>query len=123
MGNPSWIEIYGYFISSERITLKKCAIEFSIPYDSLRQKAASEKWYEKKKQLYIDALSSIEAGTIEEIQRRTEEQVKQAQLLQQKGLTAILELSARPKTFEEARKAIETGIKLERAALGLDMNL
>lgn len=119
MGNPSWIEIYGYFISSEKITLKTCALEYSVPYDSLRQKAASEKWYQKKKQLYLNALNSIESRTLEEIKIRTEEQIRQAQLLQQKGLTAILEQGALPKTFEEARKAIEAGIQLERISLGM----
>lgn len=119
MGNPSWIEIYGYFISFEKTSLRDCATEFAISYDSLRQKAASEKWYEKKKKLYLNALNEIEGRIAEEIKIRTEEQIKQAQLLQQKGLTAILELGVRPKTFEEARKAIEVGIELERVALGM----
>ncbi len=120
INHSDWTAIYAYFISSEKITLKDCADKFGSSYDSLRQKSSIDGWKYKKQKVYSSAIRMIETRTIEEIKKRNEEQIKQAQLLQNTGVDLIVTKGFRPNTFDEARKAIEVGQQLERIALGMN---
>lgn len=115
-----WQAVYSYYISNEKINYPDCATKFNISIDSVKKKGAEENWTRKKQQVLKAALNLIEQRTTVEIAKRNEEHIKQARLLQGTALEAIAEKGLRPETFEMARRALETGQKLERAALGMD---
>ncbi len=120
MSHIDWLSIYNFFISSDSITLVDCAKKFGVHIDYIRQKAAKEGWTAKKLQVRQTALTLMEQQTANEIVKRNQEHIKQARLLQGTALEAIAEKGLRPETFDVARKALEVGQKLERAALGMD---
>ncbi|SRR5258708_3076956 len=120
MAHIRWDSVYSYFIASESITLADTARHFNIHTDYVRAKAAEDKWTEKKQQVMKTALSLVEERTVTEIAKRNMEHAKMGRAIQGVALEALATSSYKPKSFDDVRKGLETGIKIERQALGMD---
>lgn len=120
MAHINWDSVYTFFIVSESTTLADTAKHFNIHVDYVRQVASKQGWTTKKLQIQQTAQKLIENKVVEQIAKRNEEHIKQARLLQGTALEAIAEKGLRPESFDIARKALETGQKLERAAMNMD---
>ncbi len=116
----SWQKVYSFYLSNEKISYADCATKFNISIDSVKKKGAEGHWINKKLHVLQAAQKIIESKSAEVIAKRNEEHIKQARLLQGTALEAIAERGLRPDTFEMARRALETGQKLERTALNMD---
>ena len=115
-----WQAVYAYYISSEKINYPDCASHFNISIDSVKKKGAEENWTNKKQQILQSALTLTEQRTVSEIAKRNEEHAKMGRALQGVALEALATSNFKPKSFDDIRKGLETGIKLERQALGTD---
>jgi hypothetical protein len=115
-----WSEIYAYFTANENITLRDCADKYGLNYDSLRQKASKEGWTWRKQQVQRNALVLMDNRTSEEIAKRNKKQIEFAQTLLAKAAQALSEGIA-PQNAKEIREWIETGIKIERICLELNV--
>jgi hypothetical protein len=115
-----WQAVYSYYISNEKINYPDCASHFNISIDSVKKKGAEENWTSKKQQVLKAALNLTEQRTISEIAKRNEEHAKMGRALQGISLEALATNQFKPKSFEDIRRGLETGIKLERQSLGLD---
>lgn len=114
-----WSEAYGFFTSSENITLREVADKYHLNYDSLRQKASKEAWSWKKNQIFKNAYLLMDIRTTEEIAKRNEEQTKIARVLLMKAAEA-LKSGVLPQSAKDIKQWIETGVEIERLCLGLD---
>jgi len=112
-----WSDVYGYFISSEVITLRGCSAKYGLNYDSLRQKASKEGWTWKKKQVFKNGLMLMESRTSDEIAKRNLAQIQYARILLMKAAEAVKK-GIVPQNAKEIRQWIETGVEIERKALG-----
>lgn len=115
-----WQAVYSYYISNEKINYPDCASYFNISIDSVKKKGAEENWTSKKQQVLKAALSITEQRTISEIAKRNEEHAKMGRAIQGVALEALATSNFKPKSFDDIRKGLETGIKIERSALGMD---
>lgn len=115
-----WQAVYSYYISNEKINYPDCASHFNISIDSVKKKGAEENWTDKKQQVLKAALSLTEQRTISEIAKRNEEHAKMGRAIQGIALEALATGNFKPKSFDDIRKGLETGIKIERQALGID---
>ena len=115
-----WQAVYAYYISNEKINYPDCASHFNISVDSVKKKGAEENWTNKKQQILKAALNLTEQRTVSEIANRNEEHAKMGRALQGVALEALATSNFKPKSFDDIRKGLETGIKLERQALGMD---
>jgi hypothetical protein len=120
MAHIDWLSVYNYFISSDTITLADCANKFGVHVDYVRQVAAKQNWTTKKLQVRQTAIALMEQKTANEIAKRNEEHAKIGRAIQGVSLEALASGNFKPKSFEEIRKGLETGVKLERQALNLD---
>jgi len=118
-----WAAVYSFYISSEKINYPDCASRFNISIDSVKRKGSEENWTNKKQQVLKAALNLTEQRTISEIAKRNEEHAKMGRALQGVALEALATSNFKPKSFDDIRKGLETGIKLERQALGMDNRL
>lgn len=123
MAHINWDAVYTFFIANESTTLADTAKHFGIHVDYVRQKAAEQKWTAKKLQVHQAALKLTESKTINLLTQRNEAIAKIGRVLQGLGMEAIAERQMKPKNFDEARKSIETGVKLERLALNMDKSV
>jgi hypothetical protein len=120
MAHIDWLAVYNYFISSDATTLADCAKKFGIHVDYVRQVAAKQNWTTKKLQVRQTALTLMEQRTANEIAKRNNEHAKIGRAIQGISLEALASSDFKPKSFDEIRKGLETGVKIERVALGLD---
>lgn len=115
-----WQAVYAYYISNEKISYVDCAEKFNISINSIKKKGTEKDWVRKKQQILNAALNLIEMRTAEELTKRNAAHAEIGRKLQQKAQKALETGKFDPKTFDEIRKALETGVKLERQALGMD---
>ncbi len=116
----NWQEVYAFYLNSESISYADCASHFSISIDSVKKKGSVENWTGKKQQILQQALAITEQRTVNEIAKRNEEHAKIGRALQGVSLEALTKNEFKPKSFEDIRKGLDTGIKIERNALGMD---
>lgn len=118
-----WQAVYSYYISNEKISYSDCASRFNISIDSVKKKGAENDWTNKKQQIMQAALNLTEQRTISEIAKRNAEHAKIGRAIQGVSLEALATSNFKPKSFDDIRKGLETGIKIERTALGMDQKV
>lgn len=114
-----WSDVYGYFISDERISLRDCSEKYGLNYDSLRQKASKEGWTWKKTQVFKNGLTMMESRTSEEIAKRNLVQIQYARMLLFKA-AAALKAGVLPQNARDIRQWVAVGISIERICLGMN---
>lgn len=123
MAHINWLAVYNHFIANDTTTLADCASKFDIHVDYVRQKASQEQWTSKKLQVRQAALKLMEQQTADEIAKRNEEHAKMGRAIQGVALESLATSGYKPRSFDEIRKGLETGIKIERQALDMDRKI
>lgn len=118
-----WQAVYTYYISNEKISYADCASHFNISIDSVKKKGSEKNWTSKKQEILKAALNLTEHRTINEIAERNTEHAKMGRAIQGVALEALATSEYKPKSFDDIRKGLETGIKIERTALGMDQRI
>lgn len=120
MAHINWLSVYNHFVSSESVTLADCATKFNIHVDYVRQVAAKQGWTAKKLQIKHAALQEVERKAVDLLAKRSEEHAQLGKALQLKAIQALATDNFNPKSFDDIRKGLETGIRIERQALDMD---
>jgi len=123
MAHINWDSVYTFFVANELTTLADTAKHFSINVDYVRQVAAKEKWTSKKLQVRKTALNLMEQNTATDLSKRYESHAQMGRALQEVALQALATSGYKPKSFEEIRKSLDTGIKIEQTSLLIDQKI
>lgn len=115
MSKINWSEALIDYLKDEKSSYASIAIKYRVSLQSVKKRGVKDGWQElRRKTITIvdQKLSEKVADRLIEIKER---QARLGVLLQMKALKIIKEES--PKNYEEAVRAIKTGIKIEREAL------
>jgi uncharacterized protein YjcR len=115
-----WLSAKKDYLLNSKLSYADVAKKYGVSKLSVNKMAQKEKWQDARKK----TLTKVNQELAENIGNKLAEvKVRHAnlgKLLQEKGLNKIKKGKSIPKNFDDARKAIDTGVKIERDALDLD---
>jgi len=123
MAHHNWSEIYQYYISNEGVSYQDCSDKFDIPVGTIKERGSLEKWNQKRITIFRTATQLMETRLLDAIIKRNEEHAKIGRALQGVALETLATSEYKPKSYDEIRKGLETGIKIERQALSMDKKI
>ena len=110
-----------YYISSEKVSYEDCARKFKVSEASVKLHGSADKWVEKKQQAFKAALVIMEQRSAELIAKRNTDHIALAKSLLAGAAQQLATEKYLPESARDIKDWIETGVRIERQALGMDV--
>ena len=126
MSKINWLQVQKEYISDESISHKDIAEKYGVTREQVSRMAIRNKWTELREKTRQEVTRRLPETAGEELSKINARHIQTARILQTVGMRAILGdtehnvAQLHPKTFDQARNAVETGVTIERKATGLD---
>lgn len=116
MAKIEWSKAKTDYIKDETMSYAKLAEKYGVAKRTVAERAAKENWQKLRKDTSIKVHQNLSEKVGEVIATARARHIKLGLKLQKKGGKAIRNI--KPKSFEEGRKAVVSGIQIEKEALG-----
>ena len=126
MSKINWLVARNEYVIDESLSYEDIAQKYGVSKSQVVRVADKEQWQELRAKAKQNATEMLPKKVGESIAEVNERHVQTAKILQTKGMVAIIgdeKNGIKPipiTSFDHARKAVDTGVTMERRALGLD---
>lgn len=114
-----WSKIFQYYVSAEKVSYQDCANKYHVSIQAIKKHGTTEQWVQKKHDIFKAALVLMESRTADMIARRNADHIALAKSLLGGAARQMAEKGILPTSARDVKEWIETGVKIEREALGM----
>jgi LysM repeat protein len=122
MSKIKWIKAKTDYIKDETQSFESISKKYGVSVTAVKVRASKDGWVKLRKQTLQKVNQKLPEKLGNELAEIKARHARLGRILQGKGYQKISKQKAVPQDFDDARRAIETGVKIEREALDLNKN-
>ena len=126
MSKINWLQVQNEYVTDESISHEDIAKKYRVSRSQVTRVASKNNWLELRQKSKQSATDKLPEKVGEELSKVNARHIQTARILQTIGMRTFLGdtnnniAQLHPTSFDHARKAVETGVTIERKATGLD---